>query len=156
MFRGDGSRAQKLENRWNCLNSFVRGCSNKLKTDMNNPETHSLKQEGDPVQLTKATKKPQTHSLKVEGDSVQPTKATKKPQTYSLTQERDPVKPTKATKKPQTHSLNPIQPIKETEKTKRGTHTQAKEESKMNPATLFQQHRWHPTVCKNSAGDATT
>ena len=23
MFRGDGSRAQKLENRWNCLNSFV-------------------------------------------------------------------------------------------------------------------------------------
>ena len=26
MFRGDGSRAQKLENRWNCLNSFVRGC----------------------------------------------------------------------------------------------------------------------------------
>ena len=27
MFRGDGSRAQKLENRWNCLNSFVRGCS---------------------------------------------------------------------------------------------------------------------------------
>ena len=27
VFRGDGSRAQKLENRWNCLNSFVRGCS---------------------------------------------------------------------------------------------------------------------------------
>ena len=27
MFRGDGSRAQKLENRWNCLNGFVRGCS---------------------------------------------------------------------------------------------------------------------------------
>ena len=27
MFRGDGSRAQKLENRWNCLNSFVQGCS---------------------------------------------------------------------------------------------------------------------------------
>ena len=26
MFRGDGRRAQKLENRWNCLNSFVRGC----------------------------------------------------------------------------------------------------------------------------------
>ena len=26
VFRGDGSRAQKLENRWNCLNSFVRGC----------------------------------------------------------------------------------------------------------------------------------
>ena len=23
MFRGDRSRAQKLENRWNCLNSFV-------------------------------------------------------------------------------------------------------------------------------------
>ena len=23
VFRGDGSRAQKLENRWNCLNSFV-------------------------------------------------------------------------------------------------------------------------------------
>ena len=28
VFRGDGSRAQKLENTWNCLNSFVRGCSN--------------------------------------------------------------------------------------------------------------------------------
>ena len=27
MFRGDGSRAQKLENTWNCLNSFVRDCS---------------------------------------------------------------------------------------------------------------------------------
>ena len=27
LFRGDGSRGQKLENRWNCLNSFVRGCS---------------------------------------------------------------------------------------------------------------------------------
>ena len=27
VFRGDGSRAQKLENRWNCLNSSVRGCS---------------------------------------------------------------------------------------------------------------------------------
>ena len=27
VFRGDRSRAQKLENRWNCLNSFVRGCS---------------------------------------------------------------------------------------------------------------------------------
>ena len=26
VFRGDGRRAQKLENRWNCLNSFVRGC----------------------------------------------------------------------------------------------------------------------------------
>ena len=26
-FREDGSRAQKLENRWSCLNSFVRGCS---------------------------------------------------------------------------------------------------------------------------------
>ena len=26
LFRGDESRAQKLENRWNCLNSFVRGC----------------------------------------------------------------------------------------------------------------------------------
>ena len=25
VFRGDGSRAQKLENRWSCLNSFVRG-----------------------------------------------------------------------------------------------------------------------------------
>ena len=30
MFRGDGSRAQKLENRWNCLNSFVRGCRRNL------------------------------------------------------------------------------------------------------------------------------
>ena len=28
LFRGDGSRAQKLENRWNCLNSFVGGCRN--------------------------------------------------------------------------------------------------------------------------------
>ena len=26
LFRGDGSRGQKLENRWNCLNSFARGC----------------------------------------------------------------------------------------------------------------------------------
>ena len=30
MFRRDGSRAQKLENRWNCLDSFVRGCSYSL------------------------------------------------------------------------------------------------------------------------------
>ena len=34
VFRGDGSRAQKLENRWNCLNSFVRGCS------MYQPKSH--------------------------------------------------------------------------------------------------------------------
>ena len=27
VFRGDQSRVQKLENRWSCLNSFVRGCS---------------------------------------------------------------------------------------------------------------------------------
>ena len=33
MFRGDGSRAQKLENRWNCLNSFVRGCSSTFEID---------------------------------------------------------------------------------------------------------------------------
>ena len=48
---------------------------------------------------------------------------------------------TKATKKPQTHSLkhegNPVQPIKETEKTKRDTLTQAKDESKMSTPTLF-------------------
>lgn len=49
---------------------------------MNNPETHSLGQEGDPVQPTKATKRAQTHSLKIEGDSVLPTKATKKTQTH--------------------------------------------------------------------------
>lgn len=103
---------------------------------MNNPETHSLEQ-GDPVQPTKATKKPQTYSLKI-GDSVLPTKATKKTDTLKI--EGDPVQRTKATKKPQTHSLkhecNPVQPIKETEKTKRDTHTQAKDESKMNTPTL--------------------
>ena len=27
LFRGDGSMAQKLENRWICLNSFDQGCS---------------------------------------------------------------------------------------------------------------------------------
>ena len=37
-----------------------------LKTDMNSPETRSLRQEGDPVQPIKATKKPKTHSLKQE------------------------------------------------------------------------------------------
>ena len=30
MFRGDGSRAEKLENRLNCLNSFVQGCSSEI------------------------------------------------------------------------------------------------------------------------------
>ena len=91
------------------------------------------------MQPTKATKKPQTHSLKIEGDPVQPTKATKKSQTHSLK-----------------HEGNSIQPVKETEKTKRDTLTRANDESKINPPTLFQQHRWHPTACENSAGEATT
>ena len=30
LFRGDRSRVQKLENRWNCLNSLVQGCSYSL------------------------------------------------------------------------------------------------------------------------------
>ena len=32
LFRGDRSRAQKLENRWNCLNSFVWGYRSQRKT----------------------------------------------------------------------------------------------------------------------------
>ena len=34
VFRGDGSRAQKLENRWNCLYSFVQGCSMYLSKSL--------------------------------------------------------------------------------------------------------------------------
>ena len=32
LFRGDRSRAQKLENTWNCLNSFVWGYRSQRKT----------------------------------------------------------------------------------------------------------------------------
>ena len=32
LFRGDRSRAQNLENRWNCVNSFVRSCRSQRKT----------------------------------------------------------------------------------------------------------------------------